>query len=121
MRTLLRDLRFGVRMLSKSSGFTLVAVVTLALGIGANTAIFSVVNAVLLKPLDYVEPERVVALWESVPAKGGRWRVAPANFLDWKGQNQVVEEVDAFGASTLNLTGEGEAARLSVGAGRKRT
>src|ERR1044071_4817789 len=113
MRTLLRDLRFGVRMLSKSSGFTLVAVVTLALGIGANTAIFSVVNAVLLKPLDYVEPERVVALWESVPAKGGRWRVAPANFLDWKGQNQVFEEVAAFGASTLNLTGEGEPAELT--------
>ncbi|MBV8856408.1 MAG: ABC transporter permease [Acidobacteria bacterium] len=112
MRALIRDLRFGVRMLLKNSGFTLVAVLTLALGIGANTAIFSVVNAVLLRPLDYGEPERVVALWENVPAKGGRWRVAPANFLDWKGQNQVFEEVGAFGASTLNLTGEGEPAEL---------
>src|SRR3954463_12339746 len=113
MRTLIRDLRFGVRMLQKHPGFTLVAVVTLALGIGANTAIFSVVNAVLLRPLDYGEPERVVALWENVPAKGGRWRVAPANFLDWRRQNQVFEEVAAFSASTLNLTGEGEPAELS--------
>src|SRR5215208_6504970 len=113
MMTLIRELRFGARMLLKNPGFTLVAVVTLALGIGANTAIFSVVNAVLLRPLDYVEPERVVALWENVPAKGGRWRVAPANFLDWKQQNQVFEAAAAFGASTLNLTGEGEPAELS--------
>jgi putative ABC transport system permease protein len=113
MRTLIRDLRFGVRMLTKSPGFALVAVMTLALGIGANTAIFSVVNAVLLRPLDYRDPGRVVALWENVPAKGGRWRVAPANFFDWKKQNQVFEEVAAFGASTLNLTGVGEPAELS--------
>ncbi|MFL6333872.1 MAG: ABC transporter permease [Pyrinomonadaceae bacterium] len=113
MRRLIRDLRFGVRMLLKNPGFTLVAVVTLALGIGANTAIFSVVNAVLLRPLDYGEPDRVVALWENVPGKGGRWRVAPANFLDWRRQNQVFAEVAAFSASTLNLTGEGEPAELS--------
>ena len=113
MRTLIRDLRFGARMLTKSPGFALVAVTTLALGIGANTAIFSVVNAVLLRPLDYREPGRVVALWESVPAQGGRWRVTPANFFDWKRQSQVFEEVAAFGASTLNLTGAGEPAQLS--------
>jgi putative ABC transport system permease protein len=113
MRTLIRDLRFGARMLAKHPGFTVVAVVTLALGIGANTAIFSVVNTVLLRPLDYREPGRVVALWENVPAKGGRWRVAPANFFDWKRQSEVFEEVAAFGASTLNLTGEGEPAQLS--------
>jgi putative ABC transport system permease protein len=113
MRTLVRDLRFGARMLLKHPGFTTVAVTTLALGIGANTAIFSVVNAVLLRPLDYREPNRVVALWENVPAKGGRWRVAPANFFDWKKQSQVFEEVAAFGASTLNLTGAGEPAQLS--------
>jgi putative ABC transport system permease protein len=113
MTTLLQDLRFGARMLLKNPGFTLVAVVTLALGVGANTAIFSVVNAVLLRPFDFGEPGRVVALWEHVPAKGGRWRVAPANFLDWKQQNQVFEEVAAFSASTLNLTGEGEPAELS--------
>jgi putative ABC transport system permease protein len=113
MRRLIRDLRFGARMLLKHPGFAFVAVVTLALGIGANTAIFSVVNAVLLRPLDYREPGRVVALWENVPAKGGRWRVTPANFFDWKKQNEVFEEVAAFGASTLNLTGVGEPAELS--------
>src|ERR1044072_4223097 len=113
MRNIFKDVRFGLRMLAKQPGFTLVAVITLALGIGANTAIFSVVNAVLLRPLDYREPRRVVALWENVPARGGRWRVAPANFLDWKQQSQVFEEVGAFSASTLNLTGEGEPAELS--------
>src|SRR5919107_4535446 len=113
MRTLIRDLRFGARMLTKSPGFALVAVVTLALGVGANTAIFSVVNAVLLRPLDYREPGRVVALWENVPAKGGRWRVTPANFFDWKGQSGVFGEAAAFGASTLNLPGAGEPAELS--------
>src|ERR1700755_3681984 len=113
MRGLIRDLRFGARMLTKSPGFALVAVVTLALGIGANTAIFSVVNTVLLRPLDYREPGRVVALWENVPAKGGRWRVTPANFFDWKRQSEVFDEVAAFGASTLNLTGEGEPPQLS--------
>jgi putative ABC transport system permease protein len=113
MRKLIRDLRFGARMLLKHPGFAFVAVVTLALGIGANTAIFSVVNAVLLRPLDYREPGRVVALWENVPAQGGRWRVTPANFFDWKKQNEVFEAVAAFGASTLNLTGVGEPAQLS--------
>jgi len=103
-----QDLRYGARMLFKQPGFTLIAVLTLALGIGANTAIFSVVNAVLLRPLNYTEPDRVVALWESVPAKGGRWRVTPANFFDWKKQNHVFTEVAAFGASGFNLTGAGE-------------
>ena len=87
MNTLLQDLRYGVRMLLKHPGVSIVAIITLALGIGANTAIFSVVNAVLLRPLTYKNPERLVSLWENVPVQG-RWRASPANFHDWKKQNE---------------------------------
>src|SRR5688572_29448782 len=79
MNTLLQDLRYGVRMLLKHPGVSIIAIITLALGIGANTAIFSVVNAVLLRPLTYKDPERLVSLWENVPAHG-RWRASPGNF-----------------------------------------
>ena len=106
MNTLLNDLQFGLRVLLKRPGVSAIAVLTLALGIGANTAIFSVVNAVLLNPLPYREPDRLVALWENVPGHG-RWRTSPANFFDWKKQNTVFEDVAAFGASTLTMTGDG--------------
>ena len=98
-------------MLFKNPGVTAVAVVTLALGIGANTAIFSVVNAVMLRPLTYKNPDRVVSLWEIVPGHG-RWRVTPANFLDWKKQSTLFEDMAAFGASTMTLTGAGEPEQL---------
>src|SRR6185295_1113521 len=101
-------------MLLKHPGVTAIAVITLALGIGANTALFSVVNAVLLNPLPYREPDRLVSLWENTPAHG-RWRTAPANFFDWKKQNTVFEDVAAFGASSMTLTGDGEPEQL-VGA-----
>ncbi len=114
MNSLINDLHYGVRMLLKHPGVTAIAVITLALGIGANTAIFSVVNAVLLNPLPYREPDRLVSLWENVPNQG-RWRVAPANFFDWKKQNTVFEDVAAFGRSSLTLTGDGEPEQL-VGA-----
>src|SRR5918997_1199496 len=78
MEKLLQDLRYGVRTLAKRPGFTAVAVLTLALGIGANTAIFSVVNAVLLNPLPYEGADRLVMMFERTPANE-RWRVAPAN------------------------------------------
>jgi putative ABC transport system permease protein len=107
MQTLWQDLRYGARMLLKNPGVTAIAVLTLALGIGANTAIFSVVNAVMLRPLPYKNPDRLVSLWANVP-EHGRWRVTPANFLDWKKQNTVFEDVAAFGAATMTLTGAGE-------------
>ena len=112
METLLKDLRYGVRMLTKNPGVSLIAVLTLALGIGANTAIFSVVSAVLLNPLPYKDPDRLVTLWENVPTHG-RWRAAPANFLDWKKQNTVFEDVVAFGGATATLTGDGDPVQLS--------
>jgi putative ABC transport system permease protein len=107
MTTFLHDLRYGMRMLWKHPGVTAIAVITLALGIGANTAIFSVVNAVILRPLPYKNPDRLVSLWENVPQRG-RWRVTPANYFDWKKQNTTFEDIAAFGAGTMTLTGGGE-------------
>jgi len=98
-------------MLLKNPGITLIAVLTLALGIGANTAIFSVVNAVMLQPLPYKNPDRLVSLWANVP-EHGRWRVSPANFFDWKKQNTVFEDMAAFSSWTMSLTGDGEPEQL---------
>jgi putative ABC transport system permease protein len=98
-------------MLMKNPGVSAVAILTLALGIGANAAIFSVVNTVLLRPLPYNEPERLLALWENVPAHG-QWRASPANFLDWKNQNTTFAGMAAYGGSSMTLTGEGEPERL---------
>jgi putative ABC transport system permease protein len=99
MDTLIQDLRYGVRTLLKNRSFTSVAVLALALGIGANTAIFSVVNAVLLKPLPYLDPDRIMTvLYER------RIPVAPADFLDWKEQNQVFENIAAAQYWQPNLT-----------------
>jgi putative ABC transport system permease protein len=114
MNTLFQDLQYGLRMLAKHKSVTAVALLTLALGIGANTAIFSVVNAVLLNPLPYRNPDRLVALWENVP-EHGRWRASPANFFDWKKQNTVFEDVAAFGQGSSALTGDGEPEQLTGG------
>src|SRR5882724_5489217 len=100
MERLLQNLRYTIRTLRKGPGFTAVAVVTLALGIGANTAIFSVVNAVLLRPLPYKDDSRLVVLLHN-----GRNPVAPANFVDWRGQNHVFESMGAAEYWTPNLTG----------------
>jgi putative ABC transport system permease protein len=113
METLLHDLGYGFRMLRKSPGFTAVAVLTLALGVGANTAIFSVVNAVLLHPLPFGEPERVVAVFETNFSRGFfQETLSPANFLDLSQQNQVFSAVAAYLRGPMALTGRGEATKV---------
>src|ERR1043166_3060895 len=113
METLLQDLRYGFRMLAKKPGFTLVAVLALALGIGANTAIFSVVNTVLLKPLPFKDPDRLVMVWEDNTKLGfPKDTPAPANFIDWRDQNQTFEGMAAIASATFNLTGIGEPEKI---------
>jgi len=108
-----QDLRYGMRSLMKAPGFLLAAAGTLALGIGATAAIFSVVHAVLLRPLPFRDPEQLVALWETDRANGNeRWRVAPANFRDWSATATVFTDTAAFGANAVTLTGGGEPVQL---------
>jgi len=95
MHTYWQDLRYGARMLLRNPAVSAVAVVTLALGIGANTATFSIVNAVMLRPLPYQNPDRLVSLWTNVP-EHGRWPNTPGNFFDLKNQNTVFENMAAF-------------------------
>ncbi len=113
-----RDLLYGLRMLAKNPGFTTVAVLTLALGIGANTAIFSVVNAVLLRPLPNHDPDRLVLVYE-VDARPGAYedrnRVSLATFKDWKEQNTVFEDIGAFQMWNLTLTGDGAPQQVLAG------
>jgi len=118
IESLRADLTYAVRMLRRNPGFAATAVVTLALGIGANTAIFSVCNAVLFKPLPYAEPDRVVMLWER-QRDGTPSDVAPANFVDWRDANRSFCEMAAVRASSFAssfiLGGQGEASRLVGG------
>jgi len=100
-----QDLRYGVRMLLKNPGFTLIAVLTLALGIGANTAIFSVVNGVLLKPLPYAEPERLVVIYGNFMALNGpNMPASVPEFLDYQQQTQSFESIGAYQHFSANLT-----------------
>src|SRR5215469_15924016 len=99
-----KDLRFSLRMIRNSPGFTIIAVLTLALGIGANTAIFSFVDAVLLKPLPYPHPEQIVMVWEK-PPEGHRNAISTLNFLDWKHQNGVFTAMAAETGGSVTLTG----------------
>jgi len=113
---IVQDVRYGVRALIKAPGFTLVAVITLALGIGANTAIFSVTDAVLLRPLPFRDPQQLVAVWETNHNEGNAlWRVAPANFVDWRAQADRFSDVAAFGGFAATLTGSGEPVQVKGG------
>ena len=115
VETLFKDIRYAIRGLRKRPGFTFVAVITLALGIGANTAIFSVVNAVLLKPLAFKDPDRLVIVWEDAGFVGfPRNTPAPANYLDWKSQNRSFEDMAATAPTSFNLTGDGDPERVAA-------
>ena len=108
---MLQDLRYAVRTLWKSPGFTAVAIIALALGIGANTAMFSIVNGVLLRPIQYPEPERLLKLYTSTPQyRDGS--VSYPNYLDWQQRSQSFETMAAYRNDTFNLTGQGEPERL---------
>src|SRR5215467_2264528 len=112
MQILWQDLRYGARSLLKNPGFMLVAVITLGLGIGANTAIFSIVNAVLLRPYPYPEPERLVILQERVSVDSGFSPSYP-NFADWREQNTAFYSMSAVrGDESFNFTGAGEPEHL---------
>ena len=106
MATLIKDLQYALRLLRRNPGFTLTAVLTLGLGIGVNTAIFSVVNATLLRPLPFPHPERIVAVQNQYKALGlDSAAAAVADYVDYRKQKQIFEEVAAVTGANLNLTG----------------
>jgi hypothetical protein len=113
LERLLQDLRFGFRILAQAPVFATVAILTLALGIGANTALFSVLNGVLLKPLAFREPDRLVTMYESkVYFENGS--ITYPNFLDWQRENHSFSQIAAFRSTGMNLTGLGDSERVKV-------
>ena len=113
MEGLLKDIRYSVRSLLKHPGFTAIVVVTLAVGIGASSAIFSVVNTVLIRPLPYAHAERIVAI-QAIGRDGKRVQISPANFLDWRAQNTVFEHLAAILTRPANLALTDQAERLNL-------
>jgi predicted permease len=113
MHTLLKDIRYGMRSLLKHPGFTAIVVVTLAVGIGASSAIFSIVNSVLLRPLPYARAERLVAI-QALGRDGKRVQISPANFLDWRAQNTVFEHLAAILTRPANLALADQAERIDL-------
>src|SRR5215469_4144845 len=120
MENLLQDSRFAVRQLLKGPGFSAVAVLTLALGIGANTAIFSVVNGFLLRPLPFNDPDRIVRVWHTPPAKSFPgmtfFSVSAANYFDWKSENHVFERMAIYNYSGFTLTGVAQPQQVDASA-----
>ena len=113
METIVRDARFALRTMVRKPGFTVVALIIIALGIGANTAIFSLVRAVMLRPLPFVDPDRLVMVWEDASfANFPKNTPAPANYVDWKSRNEVFEDMAAIRILDFNLTGDGEPEKL---------
>jgi putative ABC transport system permease protein len=113
METLLQDVKYGVRALARSPGFATAAILTLALAIGANTAIFSVVHGVLLRPLPYPEPQRIVQLWNSIPAANvSSFPLSAPEFDEYRANHSGLQHVAAFAPDGFNLTGEGDAERI---------
>lgn len=121
MESIIKDIRYGIRDLLKRPGFTAIAVITLALGIGANTTLFSFVNGILLRPLPYKDPGQLVILDETAPKQGIKsFAVSFPNFVDWREQNHVFEDVAVYQEGTYSLVGAGEpeqipGARISQG------
>lgn len=119
MSLFLQNLKFALRHLAKSPGFTSVAVVIMALGIGANTAIFSVVHAVLLEPLPFSNPDRLVRLWHTPPQTSfpgvTRFSLSAANFLDWQRQNHVFDQMALYHFSAYDITGQGKPQSIRAG------
>ncbi|HKO98503.1 MAG TPA: ABC transporter permease [Pyrinomonadaceae bacterium] len=113
METFLQDIRYGLRMLLKAPSFSIVATIALALGIGANTAIFSVVNAVLLRPLPFTKSEELMMVWETDSVRGQKSGSASyPNFFDWRDQSQSFEKMAAYYTNDFIMTGRGESVRL---------
>src|ERR1041385_3395510 len=113
MESIFTDIRFGFRSLLKRPGAAAIALVTLALGIGVNTAIFSAVDSILLRPLPLRDPDRLVSVWEKTPSMGIQQnQAAPANFFDIRSQNQSFADLGAYGPLDINLTGSGDPERL---------
>ncbi|HSK43055.1 MAG TPA: ABC transporter permease, partial [Candidatus Binatia bacterium] len=115
METLFQDFRYAVRLLRKSPGFAVAAVLTLALGMSANTVMFSVLNTVLLRPLPYPQPDRLVQIWETDARRGDMHNVvSPYNFVDWRNQSQSFEQMATYEYNSVVLTGQKAPARLSA-------
>ncbi|HEU5181151.1 MAG TPA: ABC transporter permease, partial [Candidatus Polarisedimenticolia bacterium] len=113
MGTLLQDVRYGFRMMAKAPGLTAIAILTMALGIGINTSVFSMIHVLLLEPLPYPAPERIVQIWETNPSKGwDNTSVSPGNFADWRAQAKSFQELALYTRDSYALTGKGDPERV---------